>query len=43
MEMGVEGLWWGLATGLTVTGSLLAARFVLLTGRLQALHIQKNP
>jgi MATE family multidrug resistance protein len=31
MGMGAEGLWWGLAIGLTVTGSLLATRFVLLT------------
>jgi MATE family multidrug resistance protein len=31
MGLGAEGLWWGLAIGLTVTGSLLAARFVLLT------------
>ena len=31
MGLGAEGLWWGLAIGLTVTGSLLAARFILLT------------
>ena len=31
MEMGAHGLWWGMAAGLTVTGSLLAIRFVLLT------------
>ena len=30
-EMGVDGLWWGMALGLTVTGSLLALRFVVLT------------
>jgi MATE family multidrug resistance protein len=28
-----EGLWWGLALGLIVTGTLLAWRFVRLTGR----------
>lgn len=32
--MGATGLWWGMAIGLTVTGSLLALRFVWLTGRL---------
>ncbi|MHC8508073.1 MAG: MATE family efflux transporter [Rhodospirillales bacterium] len=31
MDMGAAGLWWGLAVGLTVTGSLLALRFVRLT------------
>ncbi len=31
MEMGAHGLWWGMAAGLTVTGSLLAIRFILLT------------
>ncbi len=29
--MGAHGLWWGMAAGLTVTGSLLAIRFFLLT------------
>jgi MATE family multidrug resistance protein len=29
--MGADGLWWGMALGLTVTGSLLAWRFLLLT------------
>ncbi len=29
--LGAEGLWWGMAVGLTVTGSLLALRFLLLT------------
>ena len=29
--MGVDGLWWGMALGLTVTGSLLALRFLILT------------
>lgn len=31
LEMGADGLWWGMAAGLTVTGTLLAARFILLT------------
>jgi len=30
-EMGADGLWWGMATGLTVTGTLLAWRFAALT------------
>ncbi len=30
---GAEGLWWGLALGLIVTGNLLAWRFVRLSGR----------
>ncbi len=30
---GVDGLWWGMAVGLTVTGSLLAGRFMILTAR----------
>ncbi len=30
-ELGVDGLWWGMAVGLVVTGSLLAGRFVMLT------------
>ena len=30
---GVDGLWWGMAVGLTVTGSLLVGRFFILTGR----------
>ncbi|MBX2882836.1 MAG: MATE family efflux transporter [Granulosicoccus sp.] len=29
--IGVEGLWWGLACGLTITGTLLARRFLRLT------------
>ena len=32
-ELGAEGLWWGMAIGLTVTASLLAVRFVYLTRR----------
>ena len=32
-DMGAHGLWWGMAAGLTVTGSLLALRFVFLTAR----------
>ncbi len=31
LGMGAHGLWWGMAVGLTVTGSLLAVRFVVLT------------
>jgi len=31
--LGAVGLWWGLACGLIVTGSLLAWRFLRLTGR----------
>ena len=31
LGMQTEGLWWGMAAGLTVTGSLLALRFVSLT------------
>jgi len=31
LDMGADGLWWGMAVGLTVTGSLLAWRFLLLT------------
>ena len=31
LEMGAEGLWWGMAAGLTITGSLLALRFYFLT------------
>jgi MATE family multidrug resistance protein len=33
LGLGVVGLWWGLACGLIVTGSLLAWRFHRLTGR----------
>ncbi len=32
-DMGAEGLWWGMAVGLTVTGTLLALRFLQLTAR----------
>ena len=31
LGMGAHGLWWGMAMGLTVTGSLLAIRFAVLT------------
>ncbi len=31
LGLGVDGLWWGMAVGLTVTGSLLALRFLILT------------
>lgn len=31
MGLGADGLWWGMAMGLTVTGSLLAWRFLALT------------
>jgi MATE family multidrug resistance protein len=34
LEMGAEGLWWGMALGLFVTANLLAWRFVWLTKRL---------
>ena len=30
-EMGAHGLWWGMAAGLTITGTLLAIRFAMLT------------
>ena len=33
LGMGASGLWWGMAVGLTVTGSMLAIRFILLTAR----------
>lgn len=36
LGMGVHGLWWGMAVGLTVTGSLLAVRFAVLTSRVAA-------
>lgn len=42
MGLGAEGLWWGLAIGLTVTGSLLAARFILLTARPELPEVQKR-
>lgn len=32
-EFGAEGLWWGMAVGLTVTACLLSVRFVYLTRR----------
>jgi MATE family multidrug resistance protein len=32
LGLGVVGLWWGLACGLIVTASLLAWRFIRLTG-----------
>ena len=32
LEWGLAGLWWGLAMGLVVTGSLLTLRFLLLAG-----------
>lgn len=31
LQLGAEGLWWGMAIGLTATGSLLALRFLQLT------------
>jgi MATE family multidrug resistance protein len=34
LGMGAHGLWWGMAAGLTVTGLLLAVRFVALTARM---------
>ncbi len=36
LEMGAVGLWWGMALGLCVTGTLLAWRFSLLTRRYPA-------
>ncbi|HUS53449.1 MAG TPA: MATE family efflux transporter [Thermohalobaculum sp.] len=42
MGLGAEGLWWGLAIGLTVTGSLLAARFVLLTAGSELPGVRKS-
>jgi MATE family multidrug resistance protein len=33
LGLGAEGLWWGLALGLIVTGNLLAWRFLRLSGR----------
>ncbi|MEM7670467.1 MAG: MATE family efflux transporter [Pseudomonadota bacterium] len=42
LEMGAHGLWWGMAFGLTITGSLLAIRFVVLSTRMasrQAQHV----
>jgi MATE family multidrug resistance protein len=42
MGLGAEGLWWGLAIGLTVTGSLLAARFVLLTAGSEPPGVRKS-
>jgi MATE family multidrug resistance protein len=41
MGLGAEGLWWGLAIGLTVTGSLLAARFILLAARPELPEVRK--
>ncbi|MDH3474261.1 MAG: MATE family efflux transporter [Rhodospirillales bacterium] len=37
LGLGAEGLWWGLALGLTVTGNLLAWRFLRLSARPLAL------
>jgi len=33
LNLGVSGLWWGLAFGLTITGSLLTRRFLMLSSR----------
>ncbi len=38
LGMGAVGLWWGMAMGLIVTGSLLAWRFVRLTARPLPVH-----
>ena len=38
LGFGAAGLWWGLALGLIVTGSLLAWRFVRLSGRHRLAH-----
>ncbi len=40
LGFGVVGLWWGMALGLIVTGSLLAWRFVRLTGRPLPIHLR---
>jgi MATE family multidrug resistance protein len=42
LGMGAEGLWWGLAVGLTVTGSLLAYRFVSLTAPTAPSDVQQS-
>ena len=39
LQMGAHGLWWGMAMGLTVTGTLLALRFVLLTARMSERNV----
>ena len=36
LDQGADGLWWGLALGLTVTGSMLAIRFLMLTRQPQS-------
>jgi MATE family multidrug resistance protein len=41
LGLGAEGLWWGLALGLIVTGSLLAWRFLGLTARRAPRHLRK--
>lgn len=38
LAMGAEGLWWGMAMGLFVTGTLLAWRFLWLTKRLAGIR-----
>ena len=40
LGLGAVGLWWGMALGLIVTGSLLAWRFVRLTGRPLPTHLR---
>jgi MATE family multidrug resistance protein len=41
LRWGAEGLWWGMALGLIVTGSLLAGRFLSLTARAAPRHLRK--
>ena len=41
MDMGATGLWLGMAAGLTITGTLLAIRFVLLTSANTVSGIQR--
>ena len=41
-EMGAEGLWWGMALGLFVTGNLLAWRFFVLTKTFDALASKRE-
>lgn len=45
-EMGPEGVWWGLVSGLSAAAILLLARFVLLSGRperLRPVHSDSHP
>lgn len=42
LNLGGVGLWWGLAIGLTVTGTMLAWRFHSISNRRLQLHLQKK-